>query len=211
MSESEELGDVDVNLFSRLVDFRRDLHAHPELSGAEERTARKICTRLEALGISYRESVGGFGIVAEIPGEDDGPAVALRGDMDALPVSEQTGLPFASTRNGVMHACGHDGHTTIVLGAAQLLLEHPARRTVKLLWQPDEERALGAQKMIDDGALDGVGVIFGGHVDRHYPPGEIVVSDGAVNASTDLFTITIKGRSGHGARPHEGPGRCRRG
>lgn len=198
-----ELGDVDETLYERLVSFRRDLHAHPELSGEEERTAARIRDALDDLGIEYRANVGGHGIVATIPGETDGPAVGLRGDMDALPVIERTGLPFASQREGVMHACGHDGHSTILLGAAELLRREKLPVAVKLLWQPAEERAYGAQMMIDDGALEGIGAMFGGHVDRHYEPGAIVVSEGPVNASTDLFTIEIAGRSGHGARPHE--------
>lgn len=195
--------DVGEALYDRLVSFRRDLHAHPELSGEEERTAAQIRSELDRLGIGYRANVGGHGIVATIPGREEGPSVALRGDMDALPVFEETGLPFTSTVDGVMHACGHDGHTTILLGAAELLAVAPARRPITLLFQPAEERATGAEAMIADGALDGVGVVFGGHLDRHYAPGAIVVSDGAVNAATDLFTIEITGRSGHGARPHE--------
>jgi hippurate hydrolase len=131
--------------------------------------------------------------------------VALRGDMDALPITEETGLDFASQNPGVMHACGHDGHTTILLGAAELLAtaEEPPPVGVRLLWQPAEEEAAGAQAMIDDDALEGVGAIFGGHVDRHYPPGTLAITEGAVNASTDMFTIEISGRGGHGARPHE--------
>ncbi len=160
------LGDLDPGLYSKLVEFRRDLHAHPELSGKEERTANQIVAKLDELGIEYRRNVGGHGIVAIIPGTGDGPSVGLRGDMDALPVFEETGLEFASKTEGVMHACGHDGHTTILLGAAQLLLIEPASRPVTLIWQPAEEQAYGAQLMIDDGALEGVEVIFGGHVDR---------------------------------------------
>jgi hippurate hydrolase len=195
--------DVDDDLFERVVTFRRDLHRHPELSNQESRTAARIVEHLERLGLEHRSGVGGHGVVATVPGQRDGPAVALRGDMDALPIFEETGLPFASEVEGVMHACGHDGHTAILLGAAELLLADPPPRPVRLIWQPAEEVATGAERMIEEGALDGFAAIFGGHLDRHYPPGAIVVSDGAVNASTDLFTISISGREGHGARPHE--------
>ena len=190
-------------VFSRMVGLRRDLHRHPELSWEEERTSQKIRDQLDELGISYR-LVAGHGIVAEIEGEDrDADKIALRADMDALPVVEETGLDFASERPGVMHACGHDGHTSILVGAAELLCDEPPPVGVRLLWQPAEETADGAAAMVDAGVLDGVAAIFGGHLDRHYPPGKLVVTPGAVNASTDLFTIDIQGRQGHGARPHE--------
>ncbi len=190
--------------FERLVAFRRDLHRHPELSFEEERTAGRIAAELDRLGIAYRSGVAGTGIVADLPGREVGPAVALRADMDALPIAEQTGLPFASERDGVMHACGHDGHTSMVLGAAELLAAGPPPPLpVRFIWQPAEELGEGAKAMVEAGVLDGVGMIFGGHVDRHYPAGAFAISDGAVNASTDEFEIMIAGRGGHGARPHE--------
>ncbi|MEZ6061398.1 MAG: M20 family metallopeptidase [Planctomycetaceae bacterium] len=129
--------------------------------------------------------------------------VAVRGDMDALPVQEETGLEFASEVRGMMHACGHDGHTTMVLGAAVLLKDRRLPATVRLIFQPAEETGLGASRMIDEGVLDGVSMIFGGHVDRHYDAGCIAISSGPVNASTDQFEITIRGGGGHAARPHE--------
>lgn len=202
---SAKTTEVDAELRERLVAFRRDLHRHPELSFQEIRTAERICQELDRLGISYRSGVAHTGIVAEIPGRgDESKKVALRADIDALPIQEETGLPFASENDGVMHACGHDGHTAILLGAAELLVrdgELPA--PVRLLFQPAEERGAGAKALIEEGALDEVSMIFSGHVDRHYPTGTIVTHAGPVNASTDSFRITIRGKGGHAARPHE--------
>jgi len=189
-------------LFERVVGLRRALHRQPELSGAEHRSADRVAERLEGLGLAPRRA-GGTGVMVDLPGRGDGPLVALRADLDALPIQEETGLAFASETAGVMHACGHDGHTAMVYGAVELLLEDPAPVPVRLLWQPAEERGVGALAMIEDGAMDGVGMIFGGHVDRRYTAGTLVVTEGAVNASTDVFEIEIHGQQGHGARPHE--------
>ncbi len=191
-------------LFERLVAIRRDLHRHPELSWHEHRTAEQICRFLDELGIAYRRDVAGTGIVADLPGAGAGPRIALRADTDALPVLEETGVPFASQNLGVMHACGHDAHTTMLLGAAALLAADPELPApVRLIFQPAEELGAGAEAMIEAGALDDVAMIFGGHVDRHFRVGSIAVTDGPVNASTDGFTIQITGRGGHAARPHE--------
>lgn len=195
---------IDAELSERIIAMRRDLHRHPELSWQEVRTANKVCEVLDRLGITYRSGVAETGIVAEIPGKADGPIVALRADMDALPVHEETGLEFSSVHDGIMHACGHDGHTSMVLGAAELLVRDgdlPA--PVRLIFQPAEEEGAGAKAMIQEGVLDGVAAIFGGHVDRHYGLGTIVAHEGAVNASADAFRIEIKGTGGHAARPHE--------
>jgi len=188
----------------RLVQLRRVLHQYPELSGQETNTAAVICKFLDGLAIKYRANVAGHGVVADIPGRAGVPCVVLRADTDALPIQEATGLEFASVHDGVMHACGHDGHTTMLLGAAALLsdeMDLPA--PVRLIFQPAEEKGTGALAMIQAGALEGAGMIFGGHLDRHYHPGAIVVAEGAVNASSDNFTIEIIGQGAHGARPHE--------
>lgn len=191
-------------LFERLVEIRRDLHRNPELSWQEHRTAVQICRFLDELGITYRRDVAGTGIVADFPGAGSGPRIALRADTDALPVLEETGLPFASQNPGVMHACGHDAHTTMLLGAAALLAADPELPApVRLIFQPAEELGSGAEAMIGAGVLEDVAMIFGGHVDRHFRVGSIAVTDGPVNASTDSFMIRITGRGGHAARPHE--------
>ncbi len=197
-------GVIGSDLFERMVSLRRDLHQHPELSWQERRTAGQICEFLDGLGIAYRRDVAGTGIIAEIPSKSAGPYVALRADMDALPIVEETGLPFASQNQGAMHACGHDGHTSMLLGAASLLAaEHELPAPVRLIFQPAEETGDGARAMIDAGALNDVAMIFGGHVDRHFAVGSIAVTDGAVNASSDRFSIKITGKGGHAARPHE--------
>ncbi|MCA9264882.1 MAG: amidohydrolase, partial [Planctomycetales bacterium] len=191
-------------LYDTLVSLRRDLHQHPELSWKENRTAERICRQLDRLGITYRKNVQGTGIIADLPGQSAGPCIALRADMDALPVLEETGLPFASSTPGIMHACGHDGHTSMLLGAAELLAGTPTLPApVRFIFQPAEETGEGAKAMIAAGALEDVAMIFGGHVDRHYPVGRIAVTEGAVNASSDKFSIRIMGRGGHAARPHE--------
>ncbi len=193
---------VHQDIFERMVSIRRDLHQHPELSLHEHRTSERVATVLEELGIRHRR-IAETGIVADIPGPDGTPRVALRADMDALPIQEETGLPFASVHDGVMHACGHDGHTTMLLGAAELLVRQDLQIPVRLIFQPAEEKALGAKAMIDGGAVDDVAMIFGGHLDRNYATGNLVVTAGAVNASTDSFHIRFSGQGGHAARPHE--------
>lgn len=191
-------------LYDKLVAVRRELHRYPELSGQEARTATVISRFLHELGIHHRTNVAGHGVVADIHGKSEVPCVVLRADTDALPIQEETGLEFASAHNGVMHACGHDGHTTMLLGAAALLSrEKGLPAPVRLIFQPAEEKGIGAIAMIQEGALSGAGLVFGGHLDRHYRPGTIVVSEGPVNASSDNFAIEIIGQGAHGARPHE--------
>ncbi len=194
---------MDTALVDRMVALRRDVHRHPELSGQESETAKRIAAHLDALGAGYRSGVGGHGIVVDLPGTSGGPRIALRADTDALPITEETGLEYASEHPGVMHACGHDGHTAMLVGAAALLLADPAPGPTRLVFQPAEERGAGASAIIDAGVLEGVRAIFAGHLDRHYPPGTLAISAGAVNAASDAFHIVIRGQQGHGARPHE--------
>ncbi len=192
------------SLFTRIVDFRRDIHQHPELSYEEYRTQDKIAAFLTDLGVPFWTAAK-TGIIAEFPGElSDAPRVVLRADIDALPIEEETGLPFSSQNRGVMHACGHDGHTSMMLGAASLMAQVTDRKIpVRMIFQPAEEKASGAKAMIADGALENAAMIFGGHIDRHYPLGVIIATEGPVNASSDTFDISIGGRGGHAARPHE--------
>jgi len=193
--------DADV---ASLIELRRDLHAHPELSWKEERTATLLAGRLAALGASDVKRVAGTGIVARFAGRDRGaPVVAVRGDIDALPIDEATSLPFASQVPGVMHACGHDIHATWAVGAALLLARAPANGDVLVVLQPAEEVGEGAKAILETGALDEARAIFGGHVDRRFAVGEVVAEAGPLAASADTFEIELAGKGAHGARPHE--------
>ena len=189
---------------TRLTALRRDLHRSPELSWQEHATAARLEAELRAIGARDVRRVAGTGVVARIPGRVAGaPAVAVRGDIDALPIHEATGLPFASEVPGVMHACGHDVHATWAVGAALLLAERPAAGDVVVVLQPAEEVGEGARAVLASGALDGVRAIFGAHVDRRFPVGEVVAQAGPLAASADTFEIELAGRGAHGARPHE--------
>jgi hippurate hydrolase len=189
---------------SALIALRRDLHRHPELSCCEERTAGRLHEALAAFVPDEVRRVAGTGLVARVRGRDpSAPLVALRGDIDALPIQEATGLPFASEVPGVMHACGHDVHATWAVGAAQLLAEEPAEGDVLVVLQPAEETGQGAVAIIESGALDGARCIFGGHVDRRFPIGQVVAEPGPLAASADTFTIELLGSGAHAARPHE--------
>jgi len=196
---------ADKTLFDWMCDIRRALHRVPELAYKEKQTSALIARQLDTLGIPYQLGLaGGTGIRAEIIGGNGrGGSVALRADMDGLPITEETGLSFSSTRPGIMHACGHDGHVAMLLGAAALLKDMDLPGNVVLLFQPAEESGNGAAAMIEDQVLTGVDMIFSGHIDTHYPVGEITVDEGLICSYTDPFTIAIRGSGGHAARPHE--------
>ncbi|HWE42393.1 MAG TPA: M20 family metallopeptidase [Gemmatimonadaceae bacterium] len=192
-------------LRERLTALRRELHANPELSNEEHETAQRLTAALIACGVDDVHPVGATGVLARVPGRNRAaPAVAIRGDIDALPIHEATGLPFASRQPGIMHACGHDVHATWAVGAAALLARQPADGDVVILLQPAEEVGDGALQMIRGGALDGVAAIFGGHVDRRFALGQVVAEAGPLAASADTFEIELVGRGAHAARPHEG-------
>lgn len=187
-----------------MIAVRRDLHAHPELAFQEVRTASIVAAGLTRLGIPHQTGVGRTGVVGTIAGGAPGPTLVLRADMDALPIAERTGLPFASTVPGLMHACGHDLHTATLLGVADLLQRRASalRGTVRLVFQPAEEVGRGAPAMIADGALDGADMAVGFHNYPHIPAGQFGYTRGAALASVDVFDITVHGKSGHAAHPH---------
>ena len=204
MSLDRVLSHFSTELRARLVALRRAIHEDPELAFRESATANRLEEALRALGITDLRRVGETGLVARVPGRNrDGACVAVRGDIDALPIQEATGLPYASRRGGVMHACGHDVHATWAVGAAALLVEEPARSDVLIILQPAEEIGAGALAMLDSGALEGVRAIFGGHVDRRFALGQVVADDGPLAASADMFEIELIGAGAHAARPHE--------
>jgi hippurate hydrolase len=199
-----ERAPIPPSLHDRLVTLRRDLHQHPELSFKEDRTASVLLGELAALSPRRIDRVARTGIVARIAGRRAGaPVVAIRGDIDALPIQEATGLPFASANAGIMHACGHDIHAAWAVGAAALLSAQPAEGDVLVVLQPAEETGEGAIAILESGALDGVRAIFGGHVDRRFMVGQVVAQPGPLAASADTFDIELLGHGAHGARPHE--------
>lgn len=188
-----------------VVSFRRDLHQHPEASFQEVRTTNQIAKAMEELNIPYRK-FDPTGLVAEIKGAKPGKTVALRADIDALSITENTGLPFASQNPGFMHACGHDTHAAMLVGAAKVLnsIKDQLCGTVRLLFQPAEEVAGGAKMAIAQGALEGVDFIFGIHIASMLPVGTIATRPGASAAAADMFRIKVTGKATHGAMPEGG-------
>ncbi|WP_286191211.1 amidohydrolase [Synechococcus sp. FACHB-909] len=198
------LEDTLQSLLPELIQIRRHIHRHPELSGHEQQTAALVAGELRRWGWEVREGVGRTGVVAEL-GPVGAPLVALRADMDALPIEERTELPYASSRQGLMHACGHDIHTTVGLGVARLLAGVADRLTarVRLLFQPAEETAEGAAWMRADGAMEGVQALFGVHVFPSLEVGTVGVRSGSLTAAAGELEVEVLGEGGHGARPHQ--------
>jgi len=189
-----------------LVKIRRDIHAHPEIGFQVERTAGVVAAELNRLGIACSTGVGRTGVVADIEGCVPGPRLVIRADMDALPMQETTGLPYASTVPGRMHACGHDLHTATLIGIGAVLNKLSGRLSgsIRLVFQPAEETIdSGAAAMIADGVLDGVDMALGFHNEPGVPAGKVAYIRGASFASADSFQIVVEGRSGHAAQPHE--------
>ncbi len=200
-----EIEAIIAEIAPRLIEIRRDLHAHPEVGFETIRTAAIVADELRAMGLEPQSGVGRTGVMVEIKGGRPGPCILLRADMDALPIHEQTGLPFASTIAGKMHACGHDIHTSALLGTAKALKDIAPRLagTARLIFQPAEEiQDSGAVAMIQDGAANGISAAITFHNRPELDAGRIMLNRGASTASCDEFTVTVRGKSGHAARPH---------
>jgi amidohydrolase len=198
--------DIATKLAPRLIEIRRHIHSHPELSGQEYKTAAFVAGVLSSSGVYVREGVGKTGVVGEVQGTgSDRRLLAIRTDMDALPIYERTRLEYASKAAGIMHACGHDVHTTVGLGTAMVLsqLAEELPGNVRFLFQPAEETAQGASWMVHEGVMENVSAILSVHVFPSIPAGKVGIRYGALTAAADELEIIIIGESGHGARPHE--------
>lgn len=205
MGQNISFHSVDAKLLSWMRDIRRQLHQYPELSFLEHKTSLYIQEKLGELEIPFTAGWGGTGVVATIGDREKRQShIALRADMDALPVEETNDVSYVSKIPGVMHACGHDGHVAMLLGAAALLKKNGCRHRVSCIFQPAEEHGNGADAIIREGVLaDDVEAVFGGHIDTHFPTGVITVDEGVICSYADPFSIKILGQSGHAARPHE--------
>lgn len=189
----------------QIITWRREFHENPELSGEEIRTSERVCEELKKVNIEVKR-IGKTGVLGILEGNKPGKTVALRADMDALPIQEANNIPYKSKNKGIMHACGHDGHTAMLLGAAKLLsqMRDKIKGRVKFIFQPAEESTQGASMMIKGGAIEGVDAILGIHLWADLAVGKVSVDPGPRMASTDMFKITIKGKGGHGSMPHQG-------
>lgn len=193
-------------LKDELVSLRRDFHQHPELAFEEVRTSSKVADYLRSLGLEPKTGIAKTGVTADIVGDLPGPTILIRADMDALPIEEETGLEFASKSPGKMHACGHDGHTAILMVTAKVLCQRKdkLKGTVRVLFQPAEEGPGGAEPMIAEGVLEGVDAALGLHLWLHLPSGQLNFCSGPMLAATDEFDLTISGVGTHAASPHMG-------
>ncbi|MCQ4088248.1 M20 family metallopeptidase [Saccharibacillus sp. JS10] len=192
--------------YQQIVQWRRHMHAHPELSFQEKNTAIFIAETLRSFGYEVRTNVGGNGILADLQGAHPGPAIAFRADFDALPIEEENDVLYKSTNPGVMHACGHDGHTSTLLGVAKVLAkqQHELKGKLRFIFQHAEEQLPGgAIAMIEDGALEGIDEVYGAHLASYMPLGQLSVSSGPSMAAVDSFSIVVQGKGGHGAKPHQ--------
>jgi len=196
--------EVEENFGDKIVALRRDIHREPELGFDTEKTAAKVLAALDGLPLDLETGVAQNGIVATLEGEGGGPTVALRADMDALPIQEETGLPFASEIEGKMHACGHDGHTSMLVGAVHVLsgMRDRLGGTVKFVFQPAEEGGGGGKVMVDEGVADDVSSIFALHLWPGLPFGKVATKAGPIMAAADAFEMEVRGSGGHGAMPH---------
>lgn len=200
-----DIKEIATKLAPRLIEIRRHIHSHPELSGQEYQTSAYVAGVLSSYGIHAQQGVGKTGVVGDLLNSESDRILAIRADLDALPIHERTGLDYASNEAGVMHACGHDVHTTVGLGTAMVLaqLGENFPGNVRFLFQPAEEIAQGASWMVEDGVLNNVSGILSMHVFPTIPAGSLGIRYGALTAAADDLEIIIIGESGHGARPHE--------
>ncbi len=189
----------------QIIAWRREFHENPELSGEEIRTSERVCEELKKVNIEVKR-IGKTGVLGILEGNKPGKTVALRADMDALPIEEANDVSYKSKNKGIMHACGHDGHTAMLLGAATLLsqMKDTIKGTIKFIFQPAEESAQGALMMIKGGVMEGMDVILGIHLWADLAVGKVSVGPGPRMASADMFKIVIKGKGGHGSMPHQG-------
>nr|WP_281352272.1 M20 family metallopeptidase [Cytobacillus depressus] len=189
-----------------VVNWRRHMHQYPELSFKEVKTAQYIKEKLLSFGLEVKTNIGGNGLIGILIGDQPGKTIALRADFDALPLNDEKDVPYKSQNPGVMHACGHDGHTAALLGTAKALSQfrHHIKGKVIFIFQPAEEALPGGAKfMIEDGVLNGVDYIFGIHLNSQMALGKVAVGEGYKTAAVDKFSIHIQGKGGHGARPHQ--------
>ncbi len=200
-----KIQDVAAKYADYQVEMRRKFHMNPEVSGKEYETSKTVKEELDKIGVEWRDCGLETGVLATIKGGKPGKTILLRADMDALTVEEQTGLPYASKNKGVMHACGHDCHTSMLLTAAHILsdMKEELCGTVKLAFQPAEEIAQGAKSMIEQGAMDGVDACFGIHVWADVPAGKVSVEAGPKMGAAGQYRIDVTGKGGHGAAPHQ--------
>lgn len=192
--------------YEKMKEWRRHLHQNPELSFEEKKTAQFIINNLEELPLELEKNIGGNGIAALLKGDKPGPNLAFRADFDALPIQDEKDVPYSSKKRGIMHACGHDGHTAALLGLVSVLskYKHVLNGSIKFIFQHAEEKPPGGAKfMIEDGVLEGVDFIYGAHLASDLPLGTFAIGEQFQMAAVDKFSINIKGKGGHGARPHQ--------
>ncbi len=203
MSEKLNIHPGIKNIEKEMVAIRRDFHQYPELGFDVHRTAGIVAEKLESYGITVQTGIGKTGVIGDLQGDNPGPTIALRADMDALPLQETGDVPYKSIHDGKMHACGHDGHMAMLLGAAKVIAENKSglEGKIRFIFQPAEEGEGGARYMIQDGCLEGVDAIYGIHLWNYQALGTVGVKSGPILASADIFSITIKGIGGHGATP----------
>lgn len=200
------LNRLNQEIINEIISWRRHFHTYPELSFNEQQTSKFIIDFLKGHELKVQENIGGYGVIADLVGKNPGPTIAFRADMDAMPVNEETDLPYSSKVPNVMHACGHDGHMAALMGAVKVLstMRDEINGTIRFIFQPAEElHPGGAKKMIEEGALNNVEAIYGFHFWSGFPTGSFYTTYGSIMAGADKFLIEINGKGGHAALPHK--------